>query len=120
MSRWLREPSGTLPGLRESAREGFLKPLALRSEEMAVEQGWQGRHGGHSRQREPAEQRDEVRKQARHTGKHTVQVCRRTEGKGQWRGQWVWLRLEMGRSSHKRSHLPCQKLSHSEKVTEGF
>lgn len=26
MSRWQHEPSGAWPGLRESAREGFLKP----------------------------------------------------------------------------------------------
>lgn len=120
MSRWPREPSGALPGLRESSREDFLKPLALRPDDMVAEQGWQGRHGGYSGQREPAEHRDEVLKQAGCTGKHTVQFCWRMKGKGKWSGWGAWWRLEMGRSSHKRSHLPCQKLSRSEKVTEGF
>lgn len=31
MSRWLREPGGTLPGHRESASESFRKPVALKS-----------------------------------------------------------------------------------------
>lgn len=63
---------------------GLPEASVLRPDEMVAEQGWQGRHGGHSGQREAAEQRDEV---LGHIGRHTVQFCRRMTGKGEWSGQ---------------------------------
>lgn len=86
VSRWLYEAGGAFPGPRESARESFRKPVALKS-----------RRGGHraglagdtwwARQAEgAAEQREEALKQAGRVGEYKPRFCPRMKGKGGWSG----------------------------------
>ena len=53
VSRWLCEAGGALPGPRESARESFRKPVALKSRRGGHRAGLAGDiRGGHGRRRE--------------------------------------------------------------------